>query len=84
MDGTKTNAGVDSSPDHVVGKWFSVPELRLRDHYFTVPLDYSLDRRTCPKISVFAREVVSGGVALITFVNYVLNGVDFLILVFRF
>ncbi|CAI9764181.1 unnamed protein product [Fraxinus pennsylvanica] len=47
--------------EHVTGDWFSVPELRLRDHYFTVPLDYSLDYRTCPKISVFAREVVSVG-----------------------
>ncbi|KAF7137398.1 hypothetical protein RHSIM_Rhsim07G0010300 [Rhododendron simsii] len=60
MDGTKSNTAV-SCPEHVVGKWFSVPELRLRDHYFTVPLDYSLDHRTCPKISVFAREVVSVG-----------------------
>ncbi|KAI8545056.1 hypothetical protein RHMOL_Rhmol07G0012900 [Rhododendron molle] len=60
MDGTKSTA-VASCPEHVVGKWFSVPELRLRDHYFTVPLDYSLDHRTCPKISVFAREVVSVG-----------------------
>ncbi|KAA8520687.1 hypothetical protein F0562_015041 [Nyssa sinensis] len=61
MDGTNNTAGGDASLDHVVGTWYSVPELRLRDHYFTVPLDYSLDRRTCPKISVFAREVVSVG-----------------------
>ncbi|KAL2468728.1 alpha/beta-hydrolase superfamily protein [Forsythia ovata] len=47
--------------EHVTGDWFSVPEVRLRDHHFTVPLDYSLDHRTCPKISVFAREVVSVG-----------------------
>lgn len=52
-------ANGDSSADHVVGKWFSVPELRLRDHYFTVPLDYSRDPKSCPKITVFAREVVS-------------------------
>lgn len=51
----------DSASDHVVGKWFSVPELRLRDHYFTVPLDYSLDPKSCPKITVFAREVVAAG-----------------------
>ncbi|KAM1318639.1 hypothetical protein EV2_003945 [Malus domestica] len=45
--------------DHAAEKWFSVPELRLRDHRFTVPLDYSVDRTASLKISVFAREVVS-------------------------
>ncbi|CAA2934984.1 proline iminopeptidase-like isoform X1 [Olea europaea subsp. europaea] len=50
-----------SSSEQVTGDWFSVPKLRLRDRHFTVPLDYSLDNRTCPKISVFAREVVSYG-----------------------
>ncbi|KAG2725382.1 hypothetical protein I3843_01G063400 [Carya illinoinensis] len=60
MAGDNFNAK-DSSPDHVQGKWYSVPELRLRDHRFTVPLDYSLDHRASPKISVFAREVVSVG-----------------------
>lgn len=59
MAGDNFNAE-DTSPDHVQGKWYSVPELRLRDHRFTVPLDYSLDRCASPKISVFAREVVSG------------------------
>ncbi|KAL2490319.1 alpha/beta-Hydrolases superfamily protein [Abeliophyllum distichum] len=54
-----TNGG--GGGEHVTGDWFSVPEVRLRDHHFTVPLDYSLDHRTCPKISVFAREVVSVG-----------------------
>ncbi|GMN45086.1 hypothetical protein TIFTF001_014276 [Ficus carica] len=49
-----------NSPDHVVGEWFSVPDLRLRDHRFSVPLDYSADCRDSPKISIFAREVVSG------------------------
>ncbi|GFY97374.1 alpha/beta-Hydrolases superfamily protein [Actinidia rufa] len=58
MDGAKADAG-QSPPEHVAGNWYSVPELRLRDHYFTVPLDYSLDRRIFPKISVFAREVVA-------------------------
>lgn len=38
-----------------------MPDLRLRDHRFTVPLDYSIDRNASPKISVFAREVVSVG-----------------------
>lgn len=52
-------AGI-SSADHVIGDWFSVPDLRLRDHRFNVPLDYSLNRSDSPKISVFAREVVSG------------------------
>ncbi|XP_010559101.1 PREDICTED: uncharacterized protein LOC104827604 [Tarenaya hassleriana] len=57
------SAAVDGepTPEHVVGKWFSVPELRLRDHRFAVPLDYSLDPTTSPKITIFAREVVSVG-----------------------
>ncbi|KAL5572950.1 hypothetical protein UlMin_022547 [Ulmus minor] len=50
-----------SSPEHVVGKWFSVPDLRIRDHRFEVPLDYSVDHRTSPKISIFAREIVAVG-----------------------
>ncbi|KAM1816317.1 hypothetical protein ACFX12_000736 [Malus domestica] len=57
----QTAASAVSSPDHAAGKWFSVPELRLRDHRFTVPLDYSVDRTASPNISVFAREVVSVG-----------------------
>ncbi|GJU14434.1 hypothetical protein Tco_1142400 [Tanacetum coccineum] len=36
---------------------YSVPELRLRDHHFTVPLDYSVPQS--PKITVFAREAVA-------------------------
>ncbi|KAJ9681397.1 hypothetical protein PVL29_020330 [Vitis rotundifolia] len=60
MAGANSSAG-DSLSDHVAGAWYSVPGLRLRDHYFTVPLDYSLDCSTCPKISIFAREVVSVG-----------------------
>ncbi|XP_034708449.1 proline iminopeptidase [Vitis riparia] len=60
MAGANSSAGCSSS-DHVAGAWYSVPDLRLRDHYFTVPLDYSLDCSTCPKISIFAREVVSVG-----------------------
>lgn len=46
--------------EHVTGDWFSVPDLRLRDHRFTIPLDYSLNDLNSPKISVFAREVVAG------------------------
>lgn len=42
----------------MAGAWYSVPELRLRDHRFAVPLDYSL--ADSPKITVFAREVVAG------------------------
>ncbi|KAK0583381.1 hypothetical protein LWI29_036336 [Acer saccharum] len=60
MVGANAAAGKFSS-EHVAGEWYSVPELRLRDHRFTVPLDYSLDRSASPKISVFAREVVSVG-----------------------
>lgn len=59
MTGNNAAAGV-SSPEHVAGKWYSVPDLRLRDHRFTVPLDYALDRDVSPKTSLFAREVVSG------------------------
>ncbi|GJV01045.1 RNA-directed DNA polymerase [Tanacetum coccineum] len=44
---------------HVAGEWYSVPELRLRDHHFTVPLDYSVPQS--PKITVFAREAVAVG-----------------------
>lgn len=61
MDKSNTNA-TEASPEHVAGIWYSVPELRLRDHRFTVPLDYSIDRSASPKISIFAREVVAGGV----------------------
>ncbi|KDP43915.1 hypothetical protein JCGZ_20925 [Jatropha curcas] len=50
----------NSLPEHVVGTWYSVPDLRLRDHRFTVPLDYSADRNGT-KISIFAREVVTVG-----------------------
>lgn len=59
MAGTNPPNGA-SPPEHVAGTWYSVPELRLRDHYFSVPLNYSLDKLASPKISVFAREVVSG------------------------
>ncbi|XP_011023272.1 PREDICTED: uncharacterized protein LOC105124825 [Populus euphratica] len=57
----ETSSLADSTPDHVAGTWYSVPDLRLRDHRFTVPLDYSIDRNASLKISVFAREVVSVG-----------------------
>lgn len=52
---------VTASPEHVAGSWYSVPGLRLRDHRFTVPLDYSLHQLSSPKISLFAREVVAVG-----------------------
>ncbi|EEF50593.1 proline iminopeptidase [Ricinus communis] len=50
-----------SPPQHIAGHWYSVPDLRLRDHRFTVPLDYSIDHNASPKISIFAREVVAVG-----------------------
>lgn len=59
MAGDNSTAG-ESSPDHVAGSWYSVPELRLRDHRFIAPLNYAIDRRASPKISIFAREVVAG------------------------
>lgn len=55
---TSMAAGSGSiSTEHVTEKWFSVPELRLRNHRFSVPLDYS---KNSPKITVFAREIVAG------------------------
>ncbi|KAK9143864.1 hypothetical protein Syun_013264 [Stephania yunnanensis] len=57
-------AKAEDSPSpavHVAGDWYSVPELRLRDHRFAVPLDYSLRGRSSGTISVFAREVVGVG-----------------------
>ncbi|XP_020234786.1 uncharacterized protein LOC109814705 [Cajanus cajan] len=51
----------DSSPEHFTGEWYSVPDLRLRDHRFRVPLDHSLGLNSSPKITVFAREVVAAG-----------------------
>ncbi|CAI9102030.1 OLC1v1000218C1 [Oldenlandia corymbosa var. corymbosa] len=60
--GMTTSSDNDKTiPAHVVGNWYSVPELRLRDHRFSVPLDYSRSSSTNPKISIFAREVVSVG-----------------------
>ncbi|KAK1412219.1 hypothetical protein QVD17_33279 [Tagetes erecta] len=46
--------------EHVAGAWYSVPELRLRDHHFTVPLDYT-PSQSRNNISLFAREVVAVG-----------------------
>lgn len=59
MNGHGLAAGVSSS-EHFTGDWYSVPELRLRDHRFTVPLDHSQGSHSSPKITVFAREVVAG------------------------
>ncbi|XP_060668502.1 uncharacterized protein LOC107432885 isoform X2 [Ziziphus jujuba] len=61
MAGANSSTSGDQSSDHVPGNWYSVPDLRLRDHHFTVPLDYSLNLRTSPKISIFAREIVAVG-----------------------
>lgn len=47
-----------SSKEHKVGSWYSVPELSLRDHRFSVPLNYKSPGSV---ISVFAREVVGAG-----------------------
>ncbi|XP_065859761.1 uncharacterized protein [Euphorbia lathyris] len=55
------NIAVHSPPEHVIGDWYSVPDLRLRDHRFAVPLDYSVDRNVSSKISLFVREVVAVG-----------------------
>ncbi|KAE8721463.1 Phosphoenolpyruvate carboxylase family protein isoform 1 [Hibiscus syriacus] len=60
MSVSKSDATSHSTPEHVAGNWFSVPDLRLRDHRFMVPLDYK-NRDASSKISVFAREVVAVG-----------------------
>ncbi|GKV49461.1 hypothetical protein SLEP1_g56211 [Rubroshorea leprosula] len=60
MAAPKVDSSGESLPEHAAGKWYSVPDLRLRDHRFTVPLDYR-DPGTSLKISIFAREVVAGG-----------------------
>ena len=54
----QSSTAVETSAEHKVGDWFSVPELRLRGHYFNVPLDYN--NSSGRKITVFAREVVAG------------------------
>ena len=74
MAGIFDAIATDYISDHVIGKWHSVPDLRLRDHRFTVPLFYSADPATAaaassPKISIFAREVVSG----VTTLNHTTN-----------
>ncbi|KAI4372332.1 hypothetical protein MLD38_010575 [Melastoma candidum] len=51
--------GSSASSDPLSGPWLSVPGLRLRDHRFTLPLDYS--HHSSSTISVFARELVSAG-----------------------
>ncbi|GLT33973.1 hypothetical protein SLA2020_085230 [Shorea laevis] len=60
MAAPKVNSSGESLPEHAGGKWYSVPDLRLRDHRFTVPLDYRYPT-TSLKISIFAREVVAVG-----------------------
>ncbi|XP_057533628.1 uncharacterized protein LOC130811368 [Amaranthus tricolor] len=55
----QSSTAVETSAEHKVGDWFSVPELRLRGHYFNVPLDYN--NSSGRKITVFAREVVAAG-----------------------
>lgn len=47
----------------IAGDWYSVPDLSLRDHRFTVPLDYAAP--SGPTITVFAREVVAGNVSFL-------------------
>ncbi|OVA16947.1 Alpha/beta hydrolase fold-1 [Macleaya cordata] len=59
--GNSSRPNEDSPTVYIAGNWFSVPELRLRDHHFTVPLDYSFHNKTSPVISIFAREVVAVG-----------------------
>ncbi|XVF22476.1 hypothetical protein REPUB_Repub12eG0176000 [Reevesia pubescens] len=60
MSLAKSDATGNSPPEHFAGNWYSVPDLRLRDHRFMVPLDYK-NREASFKISIFAREVVAVG-----------------------
>ncbi|KAK8711315.1 hypothetical protein V6N13_146599 [Hibiscus sabdariffa] len=60
MSVSKSDATSHSTPEQVAGNWYSVPDLRLRDHRFMVPLDYK-NRDASSKISIFAREVVAVG-----------------------
>ncbi|EPS64104.1 hypothetical protein M569_10671, partial [Genlisea aurea] len=61
------------------GDWFSAPGLRLRDHRFTAPLDYSRIGIDSPMISLFAREVVAFGKeeARLPFLLYLQGGPGF-------
>ncbi|KAJ4956762.1 hypothetical protein NE237_013545 [Protea cynaroides] len=78
MAGSKNRAD-EEPPEHTAGNWYSVPELRLRDHRFTVPLDYSIDGSNSPKISIFAREVVAAGKeeVLLPYLLYLQGGPGF-------
>ncbi|XP_039005506.1 proline iminopeptidase-like [Hibiscus syriacus] len=60
MSVSKSDATSHSTPEHVSGNWYSVPDLQLREHRFMVPLDYK-NRDASSKISIFAREVVAFG-----------------------
>ncbi|KAF3780159.1 Proline iminopeptidase [Nymphaea thermarum] len=69
--GRRNVASMSDKGEHTHGRWCSVPDLRLRDHWFSVPLDYtSSDSST--RIFVFAREVVAG-----TYLLVASNGVDY-------
>ncbi|XP_031475845.1 uncharacterized protein LOC116247716 [Nymphaea colorata] len=58
--GGRNVASMSDKGEHTHGRWYSVPDLRLRDHWFSVPFDYtSSDSST--RIFVFAREVVAVG-----------------------
>ncbi|PNW85587.1 hypothetical protein CHLRE_03g193700v5 [Chlamydomonas reinhardtii] len=47
-------------PRHEVGQTFLVPGLVIREHFFTVPLDYNGSEATAGKtITIFAREVMA-------------------------
>lgn len=53
--------GADSSwiNNRRVGAWYAVPDLCLRDHHISVPLDHSYNNS--PLISLFVREVTATG-----------------------
>lgn len=45
--------------EHTVGRWYSLPDLQIRDHRFSVPLDYKSPGDAL--VTVYAREVVGAG-----------------------
>ncbi|KAF2291178.1 hypothetical protein GH714_020535 [Hevea brasiliensis] len=67
------DAAFYSPPEHDVGSWYSVPDLRLRDHRFTVPLDYSVQRSASPNLHFCSRIVAAR--------NRLINSFDIIIYV---
>ena len=72
------NAVLEQQQHHAAGDWYSVPDLRLRDHRFTVPLDHTSP--SSHTISVFAREVVAGTCLISRILSFFLSFVLMMLL----